>query len=68
VKAIDQMAVVKLGDGQAVARFTRRDEQLAALPRWRQELPEDTYKSLERQLLQIAQSGRTTFALNAAAR
>jgi len=56
VKAIDQMAVVKLGDSQAVARFTRRAEQLAGLTRWRQELPEATYKALERQLLQIAQT------------
>jgi hypothetical protein len=56
VKALDQMAVVDLGDAQAIARFIRRAEQIDGLPRWRQELPETTFKSLERQLLQIAQT------------
>ncbi len=56
LKALDQMAVVELGDAQAIARFTRRAEQIAGLTRWRQELPEATYKSLERQLLQTAQT------------
>jgi hypothetical protein len=56
LKAIDQLAVVETGDEQAVARFTRRAEQLAGLPRWRQELPEASFKSLERQLLEVAQT------------
>jgi len=55
VKGLDQMAVVELGDGQAIARFIRRAEQLDGLPRWRSELPAATYESLERQLLQTAQ-------------
>ena len=56
VKALDQMGVGDVGDDQAVARFTRRSEQLDGLPRWRQELPETTFKSIERQLLQNAQN------------
>lgn len=56
MKALEQMAVVEQGDGQAIARFIRRAEQLDGLPRWRQELPEATFKSLERQLLQAAQT------------
>jgi hypothetical protein len=55
LKALDQMDVVELGDGQAVARFIRRAEQLDGLPRWRSELPAVTYESLERQILQTAQ-------------
>lgn len=56
LKALDQMAVVDIGDEQAVARFTRRAEQLAGLPRCRQELPDASFKSLERQLLEVAQT------------
>jgi len=54
VKAIDEMAPVKSGDVQATAHFTRRAEQLASLPRWRQELPVTTFESLGRRLLETA--------------
>ena len=56
VKAIDQMAACDPGDAQAVGRFIQRAEQITGLTRWRQELPESTFKSLERQLLQAVQT------------